>query len=353
MRLPSFDGHNDFLLKILRQPERRAALWAGDGTTQISRAQMQAGGMVGGMFAVYIPSPTPHDDPALEAAMENPPFVMPLDEPVELAHSQAVALAMIGHLKALERTGELSICTDTAAIRAAIAAGRTAAVLHIEGAEPIDPDLDALYLFHDMGLRSLGPVWSRPTAFGHGVPFACPSSPDTGPGLTEAGQRLIRACNALGIAIDLSHLNEAGFWDVARISDAPLIATHSNAHAVTPSSRNLTDRQLAAIRDSGGMVGLNFAAAFLDPEGRRRAFAGWDPVLRHLDHLIGILGEDHVGLGSDFDGALTPENLPDAAALPALWQALADHGYGADLLRKLALDNWLAALDRSWHPPRA
>ncbi len=352
MPLPTFDGHNDFLLKILREPERRAALWAGDGSTQISRQQMRAGGMIGGMFAVYIPSPVPHDDPAIELAMEHPPFSVPLDEPVDLAYAQSIALAMIGHLKALERMGELAICRDVAAIRAAIATDTTAAVLHLEGAEPIDAGLEALYLFHDLGLRSLGPVWSRPTIFGHGVPFACPSSPDTGPGLTEAGQRLIRACNDLGIAIDLSHLNEAGFWDVARISDAPLIATHSNAHAITPSSRNLTDRQLDAIRDSGGMVGLNFAVSFLAPSGARKVFEGWDPVLRHMDHLISRLGENHVGLGSDFDGALTPATLPDASAYPALWQALAAHGYDEALLRKLALDNWLAVLDRSWHDPR-
>lgn len=352
MNLPTFDGHNDFLLKILREPGRRTALWAGDGTTQISRDQMRRGGMVGGMFAVYIPSPTPHDDPALETAMENPPFAVPLDEPVPLAVAQPIALAMVGHLKALERTGDLAICRDLPAIRDAIAAGRTAAVLHMEGAEPIDPDLDALYLFHDLGLRSLGPVWSRPTIFGHGVPFACPSSPDTGPGLTEAGRRLIRACNELGIMIDLSHMNEAGFWEVAKLSDAPLVATHSNAHAVTPASRNLTDRQLDAIRDSDGLVGLNFGVGFLEPQGRRIAFAGWDAVLRHMDHLIDRLGEDRVALGSDFDGALTPQNLPDAAALPALWEALADHGYDEALLRKLALDNWLAVLGRTWHPPR-
>lgn len=351
MRIPTFDGHNDVLLHLHRAPERRAAIWAGAGGTQISGPTMRAGGMVGGMFAVYIPSPQP-DDPALEAevnaAMENPPYAMPLEAPVAQDHAQAVALSMIGHLKALERAGDLAICTDVAAIRAAIAADRTAAVLHMEGAEAIGPDLDALYLFHDLGLRSLGPVWSRPTVFGHGVPFACPASPDSGPGLTEAGLRLVRACNDLGILIDLSHMNEAGFWDVARRSRAPLVATHSNAHAVTPSARNLTDRQLDAIRDSDGMVGLNFAAAFLDPAGRRVAFDGWGPILRHLDHLIARLGEDRVGLGSDFDGALMPRAIVSAASLPEFWAALAAAGYDAGLLRKLALDNWLAALGRSW-----
>ena len=123
-----------------------------------------------------------------------------------------------------------------------------AAVLHIEGAEAIDANFELLDVLYAAGLRSLGPVWSRPNAFGHGVPFRCPSSPDTGPGLTDLGKALIGACNRLRILIDLSHLNERGFWDVAAISNAPLVATHSNAHAISPHSRNLTDRQLAAIR---------------------------------------------------------------------------------------------------------
>jgi membrane dipeptidase len=179
------------------------------------------------------------------------------------------------------------------------------------------------------------------------VPFAFPGSPDAGPGLTEAGTRLVRACNSLGIVVDLSHLNEAGFWDVARISRAPLVATHSNAHALTPSSRNLTDRQLDAIRDTGGMVGLNFATVFLRPDGRSSADCGWEPMQRHLDHLIGKLGEDHVGLGSDFDGATVPAVLGDVAGLPGLLGALAAAGYGQGLIAKIAHANWINLLRRT------
>jgi membrane dipeptidase len=91
-------------------------------------------------------------------------------------------------------------------------------VLHLEGAEAIGPDLDGLERLYGHGLRSLGPVWSRPNVFGHGVPFVYPRSPDTGPGLTGAGKELIRACNRLGIMVDVSHLNERGFWDVVALS---------------------------------------------------------------------------------------------------------------------------------------
>jgi membrane dipeptidase len=229
-----------------------------------------------------------------------------------------------------------------------MATGKIAAILHFEGAEAIGEDLDALHLWHAAGLRSLGPVWSRPTVFGHGVPFRFPGTPDCGPGLTAAGKRLIRECNRLRIMIDLSHLNEAGFNDVAAISDAPLVATHSNAHAVTPSTRNLTDRQLAMIAESDGLVGLNYATVFLRADGRKSTFEGWDPVLRHLDHLIAKLGEDRVGLGSDFDGATMPAGIGDAAGLPRLIEALRAHGYDEALLRKIAHENWLALLGRTW-----
>lgn len=347
--VPVFDGHNDFLLRLLRDPGNREKTWLTDtGTGHLDLPRMRAGGFAGGFFAVYIPTPAAPDDPDFDRIMRTPPYALPLPEPIGQDQALPVAMAMVGHLMWMERTGQLSICRSVDEIRSAMAAGRIAAILHLEGAEPIGADLDALHVWHAAGLRSLGPVWSRPTVFGHGVPFAFPSSPDTGDGLTEAGKALVRECNVLKIMIDLSHLNEKGFDDVAAVSDAPLVATHSNAHAICPSSRNLTDRQLAMIRDSDGMVGLNYAVGFLDPEGSGDAFAGWDPILRHLDHLIGLLGEDRVGLGSDFDGATMPSDLKDAAGLPRLIEALRGHGYDTPLIEKLAHRNWLAVLKRSW-----
>ena len=282
--------------------------------------------------------------------MDAPPYDVPLPDPVPLAEAQHAALAMAGHLLWMARAsrGGLRVCRAVDEIRACLAEGAIAAIMHMEGAEAIGPDLDALHAFHAMGLRSIGPVWSRPNAFGHGVPFRYPGDPDTGPGLTALGRDLVRACNELGILIDLSHLNAAGFDDVAALSDAPLVATHSNAHAVTPSTRNLTDRQLATIRATGGMVGLNFATCFLRPDGRRSADVPAATMLRHLDHLIAVAGEDHVGFGSDFDGATVPAFLGDAAGLPALQEAMASHGYGPALMEKLCHRNWLRVLDATW-----
>ena len=351
MTIPVFDGHNDILLRLWNAPGRRREIWVtGEGRGHLDLPRMRAGGFAGGMFAIYVPSPEAVDLAETEAVMNAPPYVLPLPEPVPLARAQEVALAMAGHLLGMERDsgGTFVLCRSVAEIRSAMVAGRIAGVMHMEGAEAIDDSLDALHVFHAMGLRSLGPVWSRPTIFGHGVPFAYPSSPDTGPGLTDAGVRLVRECDALRILIDLSHLNAAGFRDVARISQAPLVATHSNAHAITPSSRNLTDWQLDAIRDTGGMVGLNFATVFLREDGRRSPDMGWEPILRHMDHLIGRLGADHVGFGSDFDGATVPAPIGDVTGLPALQAALAAHGYDHVLLEKLCHGNWLACLDRVW-----
>lgn len=351
MILPVFDGHNDILLRLLRAPERREEIWlTGEGKGHLDLPRMKTGRFAAGFFAIYIPSPMAHDAPDFEALMDAPPYDLPLPDLIGHEAAQPAALAMAGHLLWMERAsgGAFKVCRTTADLRACLASGTIAGIMHMEGAEAIDPDLDALHAFHAMGLRSIGPVWSRPTIFGHGVPFRFPGNPDTGPGLTEAGKRLVRECNALKIMIDLSHLNEAGFNDVAASTNAPLVATHSNAHAVTPSTRNLTDRQLDMIRDSDGMVGLNFATVFLREDGRKSPKMGWEPVLRHLDHLIGRLGEDRVGFGSDFDGATLPEGIGDVTGLPALQQALRAHGYGDALMEKLCHRNWMALLDRTW-----
>ena len=157
--------------------------------------------------------------------------------------------------------GGVRIARSVADIRAAKAAGAHAPVLHIEGCEALDGDLRMLDVLYAAGLRTLGPVWSRSNIFGHGVPFRFPSSPDTGDGLTDFGQALIRRCNEMRVLIDLSHINEKGFWDIAKLSSAPLVATHSNAHALCPASRNLTDKQLAAIQETGWSRRLNYAVS--------------------------------------------------------------------------------------------
>ena len=257
---------------------------------------------------------------------------------------------MVSLLLRIEREskGHVRICRNVTDIQQALKDDVLAPVLHIEGAEAIDPNFEFLDVLYEAGLRSLGPVWSRPNAFGHGVPFRCPSSPDTGPGLTDLGKELIGACNRLGILIDLSHLNERGFWDVAAISNAPLVATHSNAHALSPHSRNLIDSQLAAIRETGGIVGVNFATSFLRRDGRHDVDTPIELVIEHLEHILEHVGEDGVGFGSDFDGAKIPAAIGNAAGLQNLVEVMRTRGYGEPLIEKLCYRNWLRVLGQTW-----
>jgi len=345
--IPIFDGHNDIVQRLFLHPGHREAIWLQGWGGQMDLPRMQAGGFAGGLFAINVPWEADTD---FDGPMANPPYDMPLPGPVAQERALAEATAMAGLLLWMERSsnGRFRLCRTTAELRDCLGRGILSGVMHMEGAEAIDTDLDALHVFHALGLRSLGPVWSRPTIFGHGVPFRFPGSPNTGEGLTDAGKRLVRECNRLGILVDLSHLNEKGFDDVASVSDAPLVATHSNAHALCASTRNLTDRQLAVIRDTDGFVGLNFATGFLNGDGRRVPDTPIAIMLRHLDHLIAHLGEDHVGFGSDFDGAMVPQEIGDVAGLPRLVAAMRAHGYDEPLLRKLCHGNWFSILERTW-----
>ena len=317
------DGHNDLVLHR----------WRGEPTMHLDLEAARAAGFAGGFFALYVPSPKVADPTEI-------PYAVPL--PAAIPHEEAARIA--------EELFDALCALPVARARFAndFRLGQVTAIVHMEGAEPIAPDLSNLEEWYDRGLRSLGLVWSRPNAFAEGVPFRFPSSPDTGPGLTDAGRALVRACNRLGILVDLSHLNEAGFWDVAALSDAPLVATHSNAHALCAASRNLLDSQLDAIRDSNGVVGINFAVTFLREDGSLVPETPIAEIVRHVDYVADRIGVDHVAFGSDFDGAVVPEELGGVAGLPKLVDALRGAGYGDEALAKITHENWLRVLRATW-----
>jgi membrane dipeptidase len=350
--VPIFDGHNDVLLRLYRRGGADASRAFLDGETkgQLDLPKAQLGGFAGGLFAIFVPSTDRPKAANGEAPSANTDIGAPLPPHIELAPAQKTVFAMLSLLLRIERDslGRVRICRSANDIDRCLKEGVLAAVVHIEGAEAIDDNLELLDVLHAAGLRSLGPVWSRPNAFGHGVPFRCPSSPDIGPGLTDLGKDLIAACNRLRILIDLSHLNERGFWDVAAISNAPLVATHSNAHALSPHSRNLTDDQLAAIRDTGGIVGINFASAFLRPDGRMETDTPVELVIDHVEHMLKQVGEDGVSFGSDFDGARIPAGLGHAGGLQTLVEIMRARGHSEPLIEKVCHKNWLRVLARTW-----
>jgi membrane dipeptidase len=349
MQVPVFDGHNDVLSRLGRHGPAAAvaAFMTGEGAGHLDMVKARQGGFAGGLFALFVPSPKgpPADAAAAGNGASPPGFAAP-----ELAQAQQTVASMLSLLLRIERQseGRLAICRTADQLEAAIENDVLAAVVHMEGAEAIDTDFEFLDVLHAAGLRSLGPVWSRPNAFGHGVPFRCPSSPDIGPGLTDAGKELVRACNQLGIVVDVSHLNERGFWDVVAVSDAPIVATHSNANALSPHSRNLTDRQLAAIAETSGLVGINFGVSFLRPDGRRDPATPIDLVLDHLAYILERVGEDQVGFGSDFDGTEIPAELGHVGNLQMLVAAMRARGFGEPLIEKICFRNWLRVLRRTW-----
>ena len=333
-----FDGHNDALSRLLASggdPVRRFV--EGDGSGHLDLPRAEAGGLAGGCFAVFTRSPFDGEDD---------PHAVEYARPVEQRDALPEALAQAALLLRIEQAagGRLRIARSVEDLDGP----GLAAVLHLEGAEPIDPGLDALHVLHAGGLRSLGLVWSRPNAFATGVPFEFPGSPDQGPGLTAAGRALVAACGELGIVVDLSHLNERGFWDVAELSAAPLVASHSGAHVLCPSPRNLTDEQLRAIGASGGLVGIPFHVGFVRADGAENADTPLAVIAAHAAHVAEVAGVDAVALGSDFDGALMPLELPDVAALPVLFDALAVAGFRPDEQERIARGNWRRVLGATW-----
>src|SRR3954469_18226969 len=324
MPTPVFDGHNDALLRA-----GATELLAGRPGGHLDVPRARAGGFAGGIFAVFTPSARG-------------------EEPVSRGEAAAHASVHAGRLFELESLGGVRVVRSVDDLDRALADEVVAAVLHLEGAEAIDPGLEALELWHAAGLRSLGLVWSRPNVFGHGVVGRFPGSPDTGPGLTPAGKGLALRCNTLGVLVDASHLNLAGFWDLARISEAPLVATHSCAWALAQASRNLTDSQLDAIGSSGGLVGVAFVAPFLRADLRDEADVPLARVVEHVRYVADRIGVEHVALGSDFDGATIPAELRDAAGLPRLLDALRDDGFAAEEIDKIAWGNWRRVLAATW-----
>lgn len=349
---PVFDGHNDALTRLYppgRPPRGNFLARNEAGHLDLPRARQA--GFGGGFFAVFVEEGLlAEEDGGLSFLEWRSGEGTVMDPPMDPQRALAGTMEVTSRLFRLEResAGAMRVVTDADDLERCLQEGVLAVVLHLEGAEALDPDLHRLELFYRAGLRSLGPVWSRPNAFGTGVPFRFPSSPDTGPGLTPNGRRLVRECNRLGILLDLAHLNERGFWDLAEITQAPLVSTHSAAHALCPSARNLTDEQLEAIAETGGVVGVNFFVGDLREDGAMDPDTPLGEIVRHVEYLAERMGPEHVALGSDFDGAVIPEAMGDVTGLPDLLEELEEAGFRGRLLEDLCWRNWVRVLRETW-----
>jgi membrane dipeptidase len=340
-----FDGHNDLLTRLWLsdQADPVQAFIHEQLSGQLDLKRCQQAGFAGGMFAIFLPPFTyvKQHHPAKLFDHHADDFTQPQIEQICLAQLE-LAQQMV------QASEQIRLCTSVQQIQDCRAQGQLAVVLHMEGAEALQDNPDLLDIFYQAGLRSVAPLWNRVSRFGHGLNARFPHSPDTGAGLTPQGKALVKRCADKKMLVDVSHMNERAFWDTAETLQQPIIATHSNAHALCPQARNLTDSQLQAIAETGGMVGVNFDVAFLRADGQRNADTPLTLILDHLEYMMDRLGEDHVGLGSDFDGALISTELQDVTGLPQLIAAMQQRHYSADLIEKICWNNWLKVMHRIW-----
>ena len=204
------------------------------------------------------------------------------------------------------------------------------AILGIEGADSIWSIEDLMY-YYEKGIRCITLTWNGSNKIGNGV-----GSEDKS-GLTDFGKTVIEKMNELGMAVDLSHLNEAGFYDALKISKKPVILSHSNAQRICPHRRNLTDEQFKEVIKNGGVCGINFGVDFLSESEE----ADIKTMISHIEHFCSLGGEKHIGLGSDFDGVeKLPVNINSNADISLILDELIKLNYSEEQVKNIAYNNF-------------
>jgi membrane dipeptidase len=287
--------------------------------------------------------------------------------------------------------GEIALVKDAGDLDRCLSEGTFALILHFEGAEPIGRTLRELRTWYEAGLRSLGFVHARENIFGNGAPLAPtdpdgyvalrlpppgpPQGPNTGirqqtirgwglprarylpykdTGLTQIGVELIKECEHLGIVVDVSHMTDQSFWDTMKVGTKPVIATHSSVRAICGQKRNLTDDQIRAIAGNGGTIGINFSMSFLRHDLESTADVTLDETVDHFDHIIRLVGDEHVSFGSDYDGGIRPPpEIGDCSQLGNLVAAFQRRGYPDGRIERIANGNFRRVLREVWKPSRA
>ena len=296
---PVFDAHCDTALELW---ERQASLRQNSGQWDLARAAQLPGWA---QFFAFCPICSPFA--------------------AELGAEAVLARAYAQFLQQLEAC-QLPVCRDAAEVERQLPTG--AVLLSLEGAEGIGCDPGRLEPLRLQGFAMTGLTWNYENALA--------GSHMTGQGLSARGADYVRAAQQLGMLVDVSHASDEAFWQVCRMTQGPILASHSNSRAVCPESRNVTDGMYAAICETGGVVGLNFHTEFLG-----RGQVDFETVWHHLDHFLQLAGDDrHVALGADLDGCDSlPDGFTGVASYPALAAYLADRGLGEETLRRLYFEN--------------
>lgn len=218
-------------------------------------------------------------------------------------------------------------------------AGRVAALLSIEGADVIEGSIGTLRMLYRLGVRMVGLVHSLRNLLADGV-----EDSRTKGGLSELGVQVVQELFRLGVVIDVSHLSDSGFWDLIDLVKGPIVASHSNCRALCNHPRNLTDDQIRALAERGGVIGMNFAPFFIVPDEKLRTgrITNVEDLVEHVDHILDLDGSNHIGLGSDFDGIpSTPVGLEDVSKMPNITKALVRRGYSEKDIKRILGENHL------------
>ncbi|WP_432402735.1 dipeptidase [Wukongibacter sp. M2B1] len=251
-----------------------------------------------------------------------------------------------------ESSDKIMLCKNFNEVERAIAEKKIAIMLSFEGVEPLYDDLSLLRVFYELGVRFLGLTWSRRNFAADGCSFKKGRELTRG-GLTDFGIRLVEEAEKLGMIIDVSHLNDEGFWDVIEVAKNPIIASHSNTRFLANIPRNLTDEQIKAIASKNGIIGMNVASLLVADSDKN---ANIDYLLNHVDHIVNIVGVKHVGLGFDFCDRLFENSSPQSIKrmprkafdvmkghqeLGIFINGLIERGYGEDEIKMIIGENFL------------
>ena len=319
------DTHNDTMMKVVDDISWRPVIDIGGSTPadfQLDLQKAQRGGLDVAFYAAYTDYRT--DAVSIPAR----------------TNSRSLALIHALHWTVARNQDEMVLARNLREIEEGVKAGKHVAVAALEGMYQFTPSnsIPLLHQYHDLGVRSAGIVWNNPNALGSGTNVG---NAAVDAGLTEVGKEVIREMNRLGIMVDVSHMNERTFFDTMSVARAPVIASHSGVDGVRPHVRNLSDDQLQALKENGGVTQINFWRTTVADVGQAATIKG---LADHIDYVVRTIGVDHVGLGSDFDGAPMPDDLPDASYLPNLTAEMVRRGYSREDLEKILGGNALRVM---------
>lgn len=263
------------------------------------------------------------------------------------ARSISRTLALLNALYWTERNNPdtFKIAQNSAEIKQTVGEGKLAAVPTIEGAYSLEEHnaIELLHQYNDLGVKAIGFNWNYSNALGEGADrvYGDPAKTPSNGGLTDLGAEVVKEMNRLGMVVDVSHMSRETFWDVIQVSEAPIIASHSGVYGLKQHQRNLTDDEMLALKENGGVLSIVFFPAFLTNNSTGYV----SDIVDHIDYAVDIMGIDHVGIGSDFDGAPLPEDLQSAEDLPLITDELAHRGYSLEDIEKILGGNILRLLE--------